>query len=391
MKKILDAQKILREQKIDGWLLYDFDGMNSLARRFLEISSMTTRRFFYWIPSRGDPVKIVHAIEQGALDAFPGEKKIYHSWQLLEGHIGSLLAGKEKIAMEYSPRNMVPYASKVDGGTLDLIRRAGVEVVSSASFLPHFTAVLTAEQAASHQEAARALDEIAGEIWKWIGREMNEGKKISEYDVQQKILAFFEKRDLHTESPPIAAVNAHSADPHYSPSKEKPVILQRGDFVLIDLWCKKKGACSVYGDITRVAALGPPTPKQQKIFQIVRSAQKEAVKLIKNRFLKGEPVYGYEADDASRQVIEREGFGKYFIHRTGHNIEIDLHGSGAHLDNLEMHDARPLLAGTCFSVEPGIYLPGEFGVRLEHDIYIHPDGKVEVTGGEQEEIFLITC
>jgi Xaa-Pro aminopeptidase len=260
-------------------------------------------------------------------------------------------------------------------------------VVSSADFLPHFTAVLTEEQAKTHLRAALALDQIVDEAWGWIGQHLKEGRALTEYDVQQHIVQAFKKNELITDHPPIVGVNAHSADPHFEPLKGNSSPIRKGDFILIDLWAKEKGEGAVFGDITRVAvAAAKPTDRQQEIFRLVRQAQKKAVALIRERFKQKKRIEGWEVDEAARRVIREGGYGDFFIHRTGHSIEIELHGSGAHMDNLEMHDVRPLLPATCFSIEPGIYLPKEFGVRLEHDIYIHPDGTVEVTGGEEEEL-----
>jgi len=385
MKKIEQAQKYLKEMGLEGWLLYDFHKNNELAHHFLKIpmTQMSTRRFLYWIPAEGEPVKIVHAIEAHMLDHLPGKKETYLSWQSLEKQIGSVVSGCKKIAMEYSEKNAIPYISKVDAGTVDLIRSFGVEVCSSGDFLPHFTAVLSTEQMESQIRAATALDRIVGETWEWIS--INIRKGITEYDVQQKIGESFIRGGLITDHSPIVAVNAHSADPHYEPLKGLSSTIKMGDFILIDLWAKEKEG--IFGDITRVAVAGKKaTEKQNNIFQIVRSAQKSATSLVVHRFSKKLRVEGWEVDAAARDVIERAGYGSFFIHRTGHSIEENLHGSGAHMDNLEMHDIRPLLPMTCFSVEPGIYLPGEFGVRLEHDVLIQENGTVLVTGGVQDQI-----
>jgi Xaa-Pro dipeptidase len=392
MKKIEQARKFLKEMHLDGWLLYDFHGNNELARHFLTIAKeqMTTRRFFYWIPVEGEPVKVVHAIESHVLDHLPGEKRTFLSWQSLEKEVARLLKGCKKVAMEYSFKNAIPYISRVDGGTIDLIRSHGVEVVSSGDFLPHFTAVLSTSQIEGQIRAGKACDVVVNEAWKWIGKHLREKKKLTEYDVQQKILEEFEKHNLVTDHAPIVGVNAHSADPHYEPKKEGSSLICEGDFILIDLWAKEKGEESIFADITRVAvAANSAQARQKEIFHIVRRAQRAAVDLVKDRFLHQRRLEGWEVDKAARSVIEKAGFGEFFIHRTGHSIEKSLHGSGAHMDNLEMHDVRPLLAGTCFSIEPGIYLSGEFGVRLELDVLIHLDGRVEVTGGEQDEIVLL--
>lgn len=389
MKKIEEAQKYLKERHLDGWLLYDFHGNNPLARYFLDIPShmMTTRRFFYWIPAVGTPMKVLHAIEPTVLDALPGDKKSYSSWQSLEKEIGDVLRGAKKVAMEYSPRNAIPYVSLVDAGTVDLIRSFGVEVVSSADFLPHFTAVLTDEQQMSQRRAGKAVDQVVNDAWDWIRDYLSSGKPLTEYDVQQKILADFKKLHLVTDHPPIVGVNAHSADPHYETPKLRSSPIRKRDFILIDLWAKEADPKAVYGDITRVGiASDKPTPKQQEIFDIVRNAQKAAVELVKSRFAHNKRIEGWEVDEAVRTVIRDAGYAQHFPHRTGHSIEMNVHGSGAHMDNLEMHDVRPILPRTCFSIEPGIYLPGEFGVRLEFDLLIDKYGEVEITGGQQDAI-----
>lgn len=383
LDKISRAQEFLRERKLDGWLLYDFHRCNELAHHFLEIptSSMTTRRFFYWIPVKGEPVKLVHAIEAHALDRMKGEKRIYSSWQSLENQLGELLRGKKRVAMEYSPRNAIPYVSKVDGGTIDFVRSLGVEVIGSADFLLHFTSVLNREQIESQRRAANGCREIVEEAWNLV----RSGRELTEWDLSLFIQEEYRKRKMVSDGPPIVAVNAHSADPHFSTARKGSSPIRKGDFLLIDLWAKEEGEKSVFGDLTRVAVVGrEPSQKEQNIFAIVRKAQKNAIELVRARFAAMKEVQGWEVDEAARNVIRTAGYGDYFIHRTGHNIEVELHGSGTHMDNLEMHDVRPLLPMTCFSVEPGIYLPGEFGVRLESDVLIHADGLVEVTGGEEE-------
>lgn len=392
MNKILEVQKYLNEMQIDGWLLYDFAKCNNILHLFLELPEDKTyrRRFFYWIPAHGEPVKIVHSIESYALDGWPGVKKVYSSWQTLHQELKNVLKGKKAVAMEYSPNNEIPYVSRVDGGTIDLIRSFGVKVVSSANFLPFFTAVLDASQAESHIRAGKMLDRLVAETWDWIGNQLKQGNPITEYDAQQKILDKFEKHHLFTDSAPNVSVNENSADPHYVPTEKSAKAIRPGDFILIDMWCKEKGAKSVFADITRVGvAAKQPTAKQIEVFQIVRKAQQAAIDLIIERFEAKEPVAGFEIDDAARKIIVDSGYGDQFLHRTGHNIGVELHGSGAHIDNLEMHDVRPILPGTCFSIEPGIYLAGDFGIRLECDVYVDFEGKVQITGGIQDEIICL--
>ena len=380
MKK---AQEILKEKKLDGWLLYDFHRTNELAHRVLNIPSshMVTRRFFYWVPAVGEPVKLVHAIEPHVLDHCVGEKRVYASWQSLETELKQLLKGKHSVAMEVSK---IPYVSKVDAGTVDLIRSFGVNVVSSGDFLLHFTSVLTERQIESQRRAAKLLEKFVHDVWAWI-----RGRETTEFQVQQWLLDRFKEHKLITDAPPIVAVNAHSADPHFETPKTGSSSIRKGDILLIDLWAKETAEDSVYGDLTKMAVLGKPSAKHQQIFELVRNAQKAGIALVRERFSKKQPLAGWEVDEASRTVIRNAGFGDFFIHRTGHNIERALHGSGTHMDNLETHDTRPVLPMTCFSVEPGIYLPGEFGVRLESDVLVLHDGTVEVTGGEQDSLHTI--
>jgi Xaa-Pro dipeptidase len=391
-EKIRDVQKHLVKEKIDGWLLYDFNGINTLARDFLNIlpEELITRRFFYWIPAKGEPVKILHVIEPHVMGDLPGEVLSYLKWQELEAQVGKVLKGSKTVAMEFSPRNAIPYLSKVDAGMVDLVRSFQVEVVSSASFLQYYTCVLDEEQYKLHREAVNLLDQVVGEAWEKISNALCKGIKINEYQVQQFIGEQISNRGFMAEAFPIVAVNAHSADPHYEPSKEGSSEITKGDFVLIDLWCKKKHPKAIYGDICRVAVADTKvTDKQKEIFSIVRTAQKAATEFVTDRYARGESIKGYEVDQVSRKIIEDRGYGKYFTHRTGHNIYTKDHGPGAHIDSLETQDLRELIPHTCFSIEPGIYLPEEFGVRLEYDVFLGDQGKVDVNGGFQDEILIL--
>lgn len=390
--RLHSIQQSLQKASWDGWLLYDFRKTNDLACRFLEIphNKMCTRRFFYWIPARGNPIKIVHRIESHVLEHLPGESVLYSSWSELDGQL-KILEGLKKIAMEYSPRNSIPYVSKVDAGTVDLVRSFGVEVVSSADLLQQYTSVWSPDQLESHLVATNVLEEAVAKAWKLIGKAVAEKKKISESDVQQFLLDEFERRGCFAEEPPICAVNAHAADPHYSPSPPTATLIKPNDFVLIDLWCKQKKPQAVYSDITKVGVVAAkPTVQQQKIFNLVKEARDAAMTLLQQRLQAGKPIMGWEVDQACRDVIEKAGFGPYFTHRTGHNIGERDHGDGANIDNFETQDRRLLLPGTCFSIEPGVYLPGEFGVRLEHDVYLEPDGCSLRTTPLQTELVLIT-
>jgi Xaa-Pro dipeptidase len=391
-RRIQDVQRHLQEEKIDGWLLYDFHGLNALARDFLKINPehLITRRFFYWIPAQGDPVKILHIIEPHVLSALPGRTEIYLRWQELEVQLGKVLKGAKKAAMEYSPKNAIPYFAKVDAGTVELVRSFQVEVVSSASFLQYYTCVLDEDQFQSHLVATDFLDKVVGQAWEKISSALRSGTKINEYQVRIFIAEQMEANGFATEGLPICAVNAHSADPHFEPQKEGSSTIKKGDLILIDLWCKQKSPNSIYGDITRVAVADTsPTEKQKEVFSIVRAAQKSATDYVVTRYAQGESLKGCEVDQICRKVIEDKGYGRYFTHRTGHNIYTRDHGPGAHIDSLETLDLRELIPRTCFSIEPGIYLPGEFGIRLEYDIYLGDAGKVHITGGVEDKLLCL--
>jgi len=386
---IEEIQKQLQFYNIDGWLLYDFHGKNPLALEVMKMPKemLMTRRCFYWVPYEGVPKKLVHKIEAHNLDHLPGEKNLYASWKEMHHHLEELLHGQKKIAMEYSPNQAIPTVSLVDGGLIDLIRGFGPKVVSSAPFLQSFTCLWSDEQYKLHKEAAEVLENAVTDAWKLIKNHLDKGEFIDEYQVQQFILGEFEKNHCLTEGVPICAVNENAADPHYCPTEQKNTVIHRGDFILIDLWCKKNKKDAVFADITRVGvASKQPTQRHQEIFSIVRKAQKAGTDLIVERYSKGKEVKGSEVDAKVRSVIEKEGYGDYFTHRTGHNIHTENHGPGANLDNRETEDNRPLIPQTCFSNEPGIYLPGEFGVRLEYDIFIHKGGKIEITLPPQEEL-----
>lgn len=383
------VQKDLKQNRLDGWLLYDFRRSNDLACRVLEISpqQLLTRRLFYWIPADGTPLKILHNIESHVLDHLPGEKAIFFSWQDLENQLARCLSNSQIVAMEYSPKNGIPSVSKVDAGTVELIRSLGKEVVSSANLLQLYTCVWDESKLISHKFAASILSQIADEVWELISTCLRQNNELTEYDVQQFMLRRFADHGCISSDNPICAVNAHAADPHYTPNKEDYTSIKHGDLILIDLWCKKDHPHATYADITRVAVADTaPTPRQKEVFDVVRKAQKKATDFVGNRFAEKVEVRGWEVDQVCREVITDAGFGPYFVHRTGHNIDTTDHGPGAHLDNYETHDDRLLLPRTCFSVEPGVYLPEEFGIRLEYDVFVREDGTLLITGGEQDSL-----
>jgi len=387
------VQAAIRDQQLDGWLLYDFRGLNVLAQRVVGLAEKKlSRRWFYFVPAAGGPKKLVHAIEPAALDGLPGaDKTVYRRWQELEAGVGGLVAGAKRVAMEYSPRNGNPYVSRVDAGTVELVRSFGPEVVSSGDLIQQFEATWDADQERSHFEAAKVTDAAYGVAWGFIAEQVKLKGQTTELDVQKRIMDHFAANGMTTYSPPIVGAGPHSGDPHYEPTPATNAPIRRGDFVLVDLWAKQDRPRAVYSDLTRVGYVGETVPEQYtEIFNIVAAARDAAIDRVKKAFAAGEPLMGYQVDDACRAVIAAAGYGEYFTHRTGHNIGQEVHGNGAHMDGLETREDRRVLPRTCFSVEPGIYLP-EFGVRSEVNVYVDARGGVHVTGGElQREVVRIT-
>jgi len=385
-------QSALRDRHLDGWLFFDHHHRDPLAYRILGLdeNSFVSRRWFYFIPAQGTPGKLVHRIESGKLDSLPGSKEEYSSWQELEQKLEKMLSGTGKIAMQYSPRNAIMYVSMVDAGTIELLRDMGKKIVSSADLVSVFEAVLTEAQIATHYAAQKKVDAILTAGWKHIGDSVRAGHSIGEIEVVQFFLKAFERDGLFTDHGPNCSVGSNSADSHYDPTPESSRLIQRGDFVLIDIWAKLANLPeAIWYDITWTGVVDrEPTEREHLIFNTVRDARDASIKAVQTAFASDTPIAGWQADDASREVIRKAGFGEWFTHRTGHNIGTILHGNGAHLDNLETHDERLLLPNTCFSVEPGIYFPGEFGVRSEIDM-IARAGKAVVTGRVQTELVRI--
>ena len=368
------VQKELAAQNIDGWLFYYFHENDPLALRILGLdlaSHFYSRRWFYFVPAVGAPVKLVHRIEQGALNDLPGEVDVYLGWKQLEDKLELMLSDKSRIAMQYSPRGAVPYVSKVDAGLVELLRSAGKEIVSSGDLIQKFESVWSAEQLQTHIEAGEILRQTIFDAFGEIKRLLTAKTAVNEYQIQQFILQKFEENGLTTNSPPIVAVNAHSGSPHYQPTSTSYSQIEAGDFVLLDIWAKKKEPPNaVYADITWTGFVGESVPaKFEEVFQIVKGARDAGLALVKRAVEGKESIHGWEVDDVTRQFIEDRGYGKYFVHRTGHSIGMEVHGNGANIDNLETKDERRLIANTGFSIEPGIYLD-EFGVRSEIDVYI---------------------
>ena len=380
------VQVAIREDGLDGWLLYDFRGLNVLARRILDMPGdhMLSRRWFYFIPAQGEPRKLVHRIESAALDHVPGSKRIYLRWQELETGVQALVQGARRVAMEYVPRNANPYVSRVDAGTVELVKSFGIEIVPSGDLIQRFEACWDDEQWALHLEAAKHTRSAYDVAFGYIVEQVRKKTSIRETDVQQVILAHFEKNGVMADHAPIVAVGPHSGDPHYEPPAGKDALVQEGDFVLIDLWAKCKKPRAVYSDLTRVAFVGKEVPaKHQEIFAIVAAARDAAIAKVKSAFAAKQVLMGWEVDAACRAVIDQAGYGEYFCHRTGHSIGQEVHGNGANMDSLETREDRRVMPRTCFSVEPGIYLP-EFGIRSEVDVFVDGQGAVHVTGGDPQ-------
>jgi Xaa-Pro dipeptidase len=386
---IKGIQKDLRAARLDGWLFYDFRGRDPIAQHILQLPPrMRTRRWFYFIPASGVPKKLVHKIESESLSALPGETLYYASQDELWKNVGKLVGRARKVAMQYSPRNEIPYVSMVDAGTVELVRSAGAIVASSADLVQKYDACWTPKQLESHESAGVIIDRIVRQAFQLAASSVRESKTLTEYDLKTWILQEFDAAGLWTEEGPDIAVNANASDPHYGPTVEKSSPIREGDLLLLDVWGKKKEAGSVYYDVTWMGYLGAEVPEQHaKIFGIVRQARDTAVDLIKKHVVARKPLQGMQVDATARKVIEGAGYGKYFFHRTGHSIGEKVHGNGVNMDGLETYDTRHLIAGTCNSIEPGIYLP-EFGVRSEVNVYID-EKQARVTGAIQNEILAL--
>jgi Xaa-Pro aminopeptidase len=386
------VQAAIRDYGLDGWLFQDFRGSDPLSYSILGIDARQhcTRRWFYYVPAAGEPTKIVHAIESAALDSLPGGKRVYLRWQELSRNLQDTLRGGPRVAMQYSPNNHIPYVSRVDAGTVELVRSLGAEVVTSADLVQVFEATLTPEQYASHIEAADGVAALCLEAFDEIGRSLRAGRAPSEFEVQQRLMRRFDDLDLTTDHPPIAAAGRHSADPHYSPSAKDATLLAPGQTVLIDLWAKRRTPGAVYADITRVAVVGGEVEEEYlRVFEVVCEARDAAVEAVREARRAGRPMRGCDLDDVCRSVVERAGYGERFVHRTGHSIHETPHGNGANIDNLETRDERSLVPRTLFSIEPGIYLPGRFGVRSEVNVYLSESDAIVTGPAPQREIYRI--
>lgn len=388
-------QAAIRDEGFDGWLLYDFRRSNPIAHRVLQLSehSFFSRRWMYYIPAQGEPTKLVSAVESHVLNALPGRKSVFRTWQEYRQLLGETLAGARRVAMEYSADNANPYVATVDAGTVEMVRSLGPEVVSSEAIAQRFEAVLSTPQIESHRAAGLALLRAKDAVYAWLRAQVEAEVALTEYSVQQEFAKLMRAEGLAVpdDDPPLVAVNGNAGNPHYSPTHDRHAPVERGDLLLLDFSARLHGHESIFADYTWMAFLGERVPERPaQLFAIICDARNAGISLLQERFRAGERVEGWEVDDHVRAVVDRAGYGHAFVHRTGHNIGTTVHGRGAHLDNFETHDTRPLLANTCTSMEPGIYLPEEgLGLRTEVDILLLP-GDVEVTGvPAQDEILAL--
>jgi Xaa-Pro dipeptidase len=388
--KLAEIQSQLRQSKLDGWLFFDHHVRDPLAYRILGLASKghVSRRWYFFIPAEGEARGLVHRIEARMLDELPGEKLRYSTWQEQADGIKKLLGGARRIAMQYSANCAIPYVSLVDAGTIELVRAAGAEIESSAELVQYFEARLDAAARESHFEAGRRVDPIRKQAFELIREKVRSGAGTSEIEVHDFIRTQFADRGLMTESGPIVGVNAHAGDPHYEPTKELSAPIRKGDFVLLDMWAKLDQPGAVYYDITWTGFCGAKPPARiREVFEIVRDGRNAGIHAVQSAVKERRAIRGFEVDDVTRNYIKGRGYAKEFVHRTGHSIGQEIHGSGANMDNFETHDERPIIPGLCFSIEPGIYLE-DFGVRSEIDMFVD-EASASVTGEMQDALVLM--
>jgi Xaa-Pro dipeptidase len=387
---LAEIQAALKEEGLDGWLFFDHHRRDPIAYRVLKFApnSIVSRRWHYFVPAHGEPVGLVHKIEAQTLSELPGAMRTYAGWNEMVDGIGKLLGRSKRIAMQYSPNCAVPYVAMVDAGTIELIRGLGVEIATSANLVQYFEARWSQAQLEQHLEAGRRVDRVRREAFELIGAKLRASGHVTEWDIQQFIASRFREEGLFADHDPDVAVNANASNPHYAPKQHSSSVIKSDDIVLIDMWAKLDQADAVYYDITWMGFCGRQPPSaMERVFNVVREARDRAIQCVERAVASKRELRGYEVDDAARAYIRDEGFAEYFFHRTGHSIGPEIHGTGANMDNLETHDERKVIPGTCFSVEPGIYLP-EFGVRSEVNVYLD-EGSARVTGEKQESIVLI--
>jgi Xaa-Pro aminopeptidase len=386
-------QNALRARGLDGWLFCDHHRRDPMAYRILGLPEhgMATRRWFYFIPAAGEPVKLAHRVEPRALNALPGRQEHYLAWTELHGKLKSIVGGAKTIAMQYSPDNNIPYIGLVDAGTVELIRSFGPIVATSADLVQQFEATFGDEGLRSHTWAGERVARIKNETFAAMAKALSSGASVTEYEFKEQIVRRFKEEGLTSDGDsPIVGFNDHPADPHFEPTQDGAYTLKKGDTILLDLWARRVEPTGIYYDITWCAFAGTSPPaKYVEIFRVARDARDAAVAFVSKRLDAGSPVHGYEVDDACRKVVQGGGYGEYFLHRTGHSIGTSVHGNGANIDNLETKDERLIVPGTCFSVEPGIYLEGSMAVRTEVDVFVTTAGKAEVIGEAQRELVLL--
>lgn len=388
--RIQSIQKAIQTAGIDGWLFFDHHRRDPLSYSILQFvpGSMVTRRWFYFVPAEGEPRGLVHKIEPQTLASLPGSHTGYAGWSTLVDGIRGLLKGARRIAMQYSPNCAIPYVAMVDAGTVELVRSLGVEIVSSADLVQLFEARWTPEQLEMHLEAGRRVDAVRREAFQRVGEKQRAGERVTEWEMAEFIRQRFRENGLFTDHGPDVAVNANASNPHYDPKQDACSEIKPGDAVLMDMWAKLDKPGGVYYDITWVGFCGQnPPDRLQNIFDVVRDARNQAIKRVSNAVAAKQPLQGYQVDDAARSFIQGKGLGEYFFHRTGHSIGEEVHGTGANMDNLETHDERQVIPWTCFSIEPGIYMP-DYGVRLEVDVFVDEE-RAQVTGELQEKLVLV--
>ena len=383
-------QQEIRRQELDGWLFFDHHVRDPLAYRVLGFTAARTptRRWYYYVPAQGEPAKLAHRVEPAMIDALPGGKTEYSSWTEQVAGLRKMLAGARRVAMQYSPQCAIPYVSMVDAGTVELVRGLGVEVRSSAELIQTFEARWSPEALESHLEAGRRVDQVRAAAFAMIRERTRNRAPLLEIDVKRFVLESFAAAGMLTDHGPIVGANANASNPHYEPTEEQSSAIGRGDFVLLDMWAKLDRPGAVYYDITWTGFCGDsPSELMRTVFDVVTGARDAAVKRVLEAVAAGRPLRGFEVDDVARGFIDSRGYGSFFTHRTGHSIGQDVHGSGANMDNLETHDERRVIPWTCFSIEPGVYLP-EFGIRSEVNVFVG-DGEARVTGEIQRELVLL--
>ena len=384
-------QKGIKDTNLTGWLFYDFHGSDVIGKRILNIplESIQTRRWYYYVPASGIPVKIVHSIEREVLDHLPGKKIVYLGWQEMENKLKSIFTSGDKIAAQYSPKNAIPYISRVDAGTYELLKSFKVKLFSSADLVQKFEACLTQSQLSTHINAAKHLNAIIQKTFKTIKQKIKEHEEVNEYIIQKFMLDEMDRKGLYYDHPPIVAVNENSGNPHYTPTQEVNSPIYPGSVIQLDIWAKEKNENAIYADISWVGYVGEVIPdEKKKIFDIIKNARDQAVHFIDQSIKAGKTICGWQVDNIARDYINDAGYGSYFLHRTGHSIGRDVHANGVNIDNLETRDERKIISGTCFSIEPGIYF-SKYGMRTEINVYVDESGAHIFTQPLQNEIVML--